>query len=129
MTHEQFWMEGWRKVSEYLRMRYPQLTDDDLAYTKGEEAQLYERLKQKLGLTQSEIEDLMLSQRRPDDTYDITENAFRGMPEGNADKEGFTGTYDVDDDERKRMPPTHAPDSEGYDSGKAYSGSDTDERR
>lgn len=129
MTQEQFWMQGWREFSEYLRKKYPQLTDKDLAYTKGEEQQLYDRLKQKLGLTQRDIEDLMLSQRRPDDTYDITENAFRGIPEGDPDKGGFTGTYDEDDKERKRMPPTHAPDSEGYDSGKTYSGSDTDERR
>lgn len=129
MTQEQFWMENWRRFSEFMRQRYPQLTDEDLAYNKGEEEQLYTRLSNKLGLTQSEIEDLMLSQRRPEDTYDVTENAFRGMPEGDPDKGGFTGTYDVDDAERRRMPPTHAPESEGYDSGKTDSGSDTDERR
>ena len=122
-------MESWREFSEYLRSKYPQLTDEDLAYTKGEEEQLYSRLKDKLGLTQNDIEDLMLSQRRPSDAYDVTENAFRGMPEGDPDKGGFTGTYRDDDEERKRMPPTHAPGEEGYDNGKTHSGSDTDPRR
>lgn len=129
MTQEQFWMEGWREFSEYLQKKYPQLTKEDIDYARNGKEQLYDRLKQKLGLTQSEIEDLMLTQRRPEDTYDVTENAFRGIPEGNPDKGGFTGTYTEDDEERKRMPPTHAPESEGYDSGKTHSGSDTDERR
>jgi hypothetical protein len=129
MTQEQFWMESWRAFRELLQQRYPQLTDEDLAYEKGQEEQLYARLKEKLGLTQSDIEDLMLTQRRPEDTYDVTENAFRGMPEGDPDKGGFTGTYNDNDEERRRMPPTHAPEDEGYDSGKTHSGSDTDERR
>lgn len=129
MTQEQFWMESWRQFSDYLRSRYPQLTDEDLVYNKGEEEELYSRLRDKLGLTQSDIEDLMLTQRRPGDTYDVTENAFRGIPESDPDKGGLTGTYDDGDEERKRMPPTHAPGSEGYDNGQTPSGSDTDERR
>lgn len=110
MTFEHFWLNHWNTFTHWLRNQYPHLTDDDLQYTKGEEQQVIDRLKDKLGLRSHEIQELMMQSARPSDTYDVTENAFRGMPESDPDQGGFTGTYNDDDGgERKRMPPTYAP--------------------
>lgn len=129
MTFEQFWMQNWRTLSDRLRSLYPQLTDEDLSYEVGKEDQLMTRLQGRLGLTKHQIEELMMNESRPKDSYDVTGNAFRGMPENDPDKGGFTGTYKSSNEEQRKMPPTHAPRSEGYDNGITDSGSDTDERR
>lgn len=129
MTFEHFWMENWRRFSELLRKQYPSLTDEDLAYEKGKEQEALRRLQDKLGLTPHQLEELMMRESRPEDTYDVTANAFRDLPENEPDTSGMTGTYRSDDEERDKLPRTHAPRSEGYDDGKGHSGSDTDPRR
>jgi len=129
MTFEHNWMQNWRVVAERLQKKYPALSEEDLAYEKGQEEQLLNRLQGKLGLRSHELEELMMQEARPNDTYDVTDNAFRGIPENDPDNNGMTGRYHSDQSEFDRMPRTHAPRSEGYDNGKVDSGSDTDPRR
>lgn len=129
MTFEHYWMENWEDISGSLRKKYPSLTDEDLAYRKGEEEQLLGRLQNKLGLKPQELQELMMQGSRPKDTYDVSSNAFSGLPDNDPDRTKFTGTYRSDDEERDKMPRTHAPRSQGYDNGKTDSGSDTDPRR
>lgn len=130
MTFEHFWMNNWNSFTDWLRKQYPHLTDEDLQYTTGEEQKVIDRLKDKLGLRSHEIEELMMQNARPADTYDVTENAFRGMTGNDPDQEGFTGTYKDDDGERKRMPPTYAPgEGPNRDDPDRSQQSDTDPRR
>jgi hypothetical protein len=129
MAKEHSRKDNWKRFSDVLRKKYPSLTDEDLAYNEEKEQEVLSRLQDKLGLTSHDIEELMMSGSRPEDTYDITANAFKGLPENDPDNSGMTGTYDSDHGERDKLPRTHAPRSQGYDNGKGYSGSDTDPRR
>jgi uncharacterized protein YjbJ (UPF0337 family) len=46
---------AWNELKGKLKEKYGQLTDDDLAYSEGQEDQLYGRLQQRLGKTKDEI--------------------------------------------------------------------------
>jgi uncharacterized protein YjbJ (UPF0337 family) len=49
-------IEGnWNEVKGKLKQKYGNLTDNDLAFAKGKEDELYGRLQQKLGKTKDEI--------------------------------------------------------------------------
>ena len=45
----------WNEVKGKLRQRYAQLTDDDLEYSEGKDAELLGHLQKKLGQAQDEI--------------------------------------------------------------------------
>ena len=47
---------NWNVIKGKLKQAYSQLTDDDLAYSEGNEDQLVGRLQQKLGKTKEEIQ-------------------------------------------------------------------------
>jgi uncharacterized protein YjbJ (UPF0337 family) len=50
-------MKGnWNVIKGKLKQAYGELTDDDLAYSEGNEDQLVGRLQQKLGKTRDEIQ-------------------------------------------------------------------------
>lgn len=49
-------IEGnWNEIKGKLKQKYGNLTDNDLAFAKGKEEELYGRLQQKLGKTKDEI--------------------------------------------------------------------------
>jgi len=48
-----------RKGGEYLKRRYGNLTDDDLAFSEGKEDELLGRLQKKLGKTKDEIRQMI----------------------------------------------------------------------
>ena len=49
-------IEGnWNEIKGKLKQKYGDLTDDDLAFAKGKEDELYGRLQKKLGKTKDEI--------------------------------------------------------------------------
>jgi len=49
-------IEGnWNEIKGKLKQKYGDLTDNDLAFAKGKEDELYGRLQQKLGKTKDEI--------------------------------------------------------------------------
>jgi uncharacterized protein YjbJ (UPF0337 family) len=49
-------VEGnWNEIKGKLKQKYGVLTDNDLAFSKGKEDELYGRLQQKLGKTKDEI--------------------------------------------------------------------------
>ncbi len=49
-------IEGnWNEIKGKLKQKYGDLTDDDLAFAKGKEDELYGRLQKKLGKTKEEI--------------------------------------------------------------------------
>ncbi len=50
---------NWNEIKGNLRMKYAELTDDDLAYEEGQEEALVGRLQKALGKTQEEIEQLL----------------------------------------------------------------------
>ncbi len=47
---------NWNIIKGKLKQAYGELTDDDLAYSEGNEDQLVGRLQQKLGKTREEIQ-------------------------------------------------------------------------
>lgn len=49
-------IEGnWNEIKGKLKQKYADLTDNDLAFAKGKEDELYGRLQKKLGKTKEEI--------------------------------------------------------------------------
>ena len=48
---------NWNILKGKLKLRYAELTDDDLIYVEGAEDELYGRLQVKLGKTKQEILD------------------------------------------------------------------------
>jgi len=40
---------SWKPLRDKLQKEYPYLTDEDLAYVEGKEAEFYGRLQEKLG--------------------------------------------------------------------------------
>jgi uncharacterized protein YjbJ (UPF0337 family) len=53
--HPSRWSGARRRYEGKLKQAYGDLTDDDLAYSEGNEDQLVGRLQQKLGKTKEEI--------------------------------------------------------------------------
>jgi uncharacterized protein YjbJ (UPF0337 family) len=45
----------WNETKGKLKQKYSELTDNDLAYTEGQEDELLGRLQKKLGKTKDEI--------------------------------------------------------------------------
>jgi len=52
------WKGNWNEIKGGLKSKYGELTDDDLAYTEGQEDQLFGRLQQRLGKGRQEIEEM-----------------------------------------------------------------------
>lgn len=46
---------NWNVMKGKLKQKYGELTDDDLAYTKGQEDELVGKLQKKLGKTKEEV--------------------------------------------------------------------------
>lgn len=46
---------AWNEVKGRLKQQYGELTDDDLAYERGQEDELVGRMQQKLGKTRDEV--------------------------------------------------------------------------
>jgi uncharacterized protein YjbJ (UPF0337 family) len=46
---------GWNAVKGKLKQKYGQLTDDDLSFTEGKEAEFLGRLQQRLGKSKEEL--------------------------------------------------------------------------
>lgn len=51
--------ENWSEKKQRLQRRYPDLTDDDLAYVEGKEDKLFERVEQRLGTSREETEKII----------------------------------------------------------------------
>jgi hypothetical protein len=52
---------AWNKKEEKLRARYPDLTEEDLIYEKGNEKQLIRNIQQKLGKSRYEVKQVIKS--------------------------------------------------------------------
>jgi len=50
---------NWNVVKGKLKQAYGDLTDDDLAYTEGQEEELVGRIQKKMGSTASEVRTLL----------------------------------------------------------------------
>ncbi|MDZ7741134.1 MAG: CsbD family protein [Bacteroidota bacterium] len=46
---------NWNTIKGKLKMKYADLTDDDLAYAEGKEDELIGKLQKKLGKTKAEV--------------------------------------------------------------------------
>lgn len=45
----------WPELKQRIQLQHPELTEEDLSYELGKEAELLERLRAKLGKTKDEI--------------------------------------------------------------------------
>jgi hypothetical protein len=60
-------MIAWSRTKETLMAQYPDdLTEDDLIYEKGNEAQLIQNLQQKLGKPRSEVKQILKNMQMSD---------------------------------------------------------------
>ncbi|MFM9983668.1 MAG: CsbD family protein [Flavobacteriales bacterium] len=50
---------NWNELKGKLKMKYADLTDDDLLFAEGKEDELLGRLQQKLGKSKEEVRDLI----------------------------------------------------------------------
>ncbi len=58
----QFLIEQWSLIRDKLRGKYPALTDNDLAYVHGSEAEVFDRVERRTGLNRAEIEQSLLNE-------------------------------------------------------------------
>lgn len=58
----QFLIEQWSLIRDKLREKYPNLTDNDLAYVHGSEAEVFDRVERRTGLKRAEIEQSLLKE-------------------------------------------------------------------
>jgi len=58
----QFLKDQWSLIRTTLREKYPNLTDNDLAYIHGSEEEIFERVERRTGLKRDEIERTLFEQ-------------------------------------------------------------------
>jgi gluconate kinase len=58
----QFLIEQWSLIRDKLREKYPNLTDNDLVYVHGSEAEVFDRVERRTGLKRAEIEQSLLKE-------------------------------------------------------------------
>jgi uncharacterized protein YjbJ (UPF0337 family) len=56
----QFLKGQWSVIRTKLKEKYPDLTENDLAYVLGQEEEIFDRVQARTGLTRKEIEDSIL---------------------------------------------------------------------
>lgn len=56
---------NWNVVKGKLKQSYGQLTDDDLAYTEGQEDELVGRIQKKIGATVADVRTMLDKYNRP----------------------------------------------------------------
>jgi uncharacterized protein YjbJ (UPF0337 family) len=56
----QFLKGQWTAIRTKLKEKYPDLTENDLAYVLGQEEEIFVRVQARTGLTRKEIEDSIL---------------------------------------------------------------------
>lgn len=58
----QFLIEQWSIIRDKLQEKYPNLTDNDLAYVHGSETEVFDRVERRTGLKRQEIEQSLLKE-------------------------------------------------------------------
>jgi uncharacterized protein YjbJ (UPF0337 family) len=56
----QFLIGQWAVIRAKLKEKFPELTDNDLAYVLGQEEEIFDRVQSRTGLTRKEIEESLL---------------------------------------------------------------------
>lgn len=56
----QFLKDQWSVIRATLREKYPNLTDNDLAYVHGSEEEIFDRVERRTGLKREEVERTLL---------------------------------------------------------------------
>ena len=56
MITSQFLKDQWTAIRATLKVKYPDLTDNDLAYILGHEETVFDSVQRRTGLTREEIE-------------------------------------------------------------------------
>lgn len=56
----QFLIGQWAAIRAKLKEKYPELTDNDLAYVLGQEEEIFDRVQSRTGLTRKQIEESLL---------------------------------------------------------------------
>lgn len=53
--------EYWTHTREKLKVKFTQLTDEDVTYTEGKEEAMLLKLQQKLGKTKEELREILIN--------------------------------------------------------------------
>ncbi|HEY8994319.1 MAG TPA: hypothetical protein VIM71_06650 [Lacunisphaera sp.] len=56
----QFLKGQWTAIRTKLKEKYPELTENDLAYVLGHEEEIFDRVQARTGLTRKEVEESIL---------------------------------------------------------------------
>jgi uncharacterized protein YjbJ (UPF0337 family) len=56
---------NWNVIKGKLKQSYGELTDDDLAYSEGQEDQLIGRIQKRIGTTVADVRHLLNKYNRP----------------------------------------------------------------
>jgi len=51
----------WNEKKEKLRLKYPNITEEDLSYYQGKEKEMMEMLGHKLGKTKEEVRNILVA--------------------------------------------------------------------
>ncbi|WP_162343019.1 CsbD family protein [Cyclobacterium salsum] len=55
---------NWNELKGKLKAKYGELTDDDLAYSEGQEDQLVGKLQQKTGAAKEELKEMLFTEEK-----------------------------------------------------------------
>jgi uncharacterized protein YjbJ (UPF0337 family) len=57
--NKNLWKGSWDQIKGSLKKKYARLTNDDLAYTEGQEEELYGRIQMRLGFSRELVDFLI----------------------------------------------------------------------
>ena len=60
----QFLKDQWSIIRSKLQEKYPNLTENDLAYVRGSEEEVFEKVERRTGLKREEVESTLLKEIR-----------------------------------------------------------------
>jgi len=60
----QFLKEQWSLIRDKLREKYPNLTENDLAYVRGSEEEVFDRVERRTGVKREQVESKILEEIR-----------------------------------------------------------------
>lgn len=58
----QFLKDQWSLIRHKLREKYPNLTDNDLAYVAGSEEEVFDRVERRTGVKREQVESALLKE-------------------------------------------------------------------
>jgi len=60
--NSQFLKDQWSIIRAKLHEKYPSLTENDLAYVRGSEEEVFDRVERRTGMKRAEVEQSLLKE-------------------------------------------------------------------